>query len=470
MTIARTASGGPWRSLRRRARGRRARRVLDGAAAPTSGGSGRRPRRRARGRAASSPYWSWTPTPRRRSPAFEEAVPERRRRARQRRHRQRAVHEAAERDQGRLGRARRRADRVLRACRSSPSPTRSSTSSQYGFDELEDHVHASTWGGVNAGGELFGLPQDSGPDGAVLQQGGLRQVRHRRADHVGRVRRRGAQAARGRPDDVHHHRHRRRRLHHEHDLAGRRPPVRDRRHRTSRSTSPTRAPRSGPASGTSSSRRSCSRRSPAGATSGTRASATAPSPRSPPVPGCPACLESGVPDGAGDWRVAPMPTYDGSRGRPPRTAAAASRSLKQSKNPALAAAFLRWLNNDPASIDVVPRERRLPGDDRRPRGPRVPRQRESDVLRRPEDQRGAHAGREGRGRPAGSTCPTRCTRTASSATPSARRTRTRSDLNDGLADWQEPARRVRQRAGLHRQQVAVARWRGRPGTPGRPRP
>ncbi|MFF2371322.1 ABC transporter substrate-binding protein [Agromyces sp. NPDC058110] len=65
----------------------------------------------------------------------------------------------------------------------------------------------------------------------------------------------------------------------------------------------------------------------------------------------PGVLESSVPDAAGDWAVAPMPTYDG-------TPVAAENGgggqsvTKQSKNPALAAAFLRWLNSDPASIDV----------------------------------------------------------------------------------------------------------------------
>ncbi|HEY1104974.1 MAG TPA: extracellular solute-binding protein, partial [Agromyces sp.] len=65
----------------------------------------------------------------------------------------------------------------------------------------------------------------------------------------------------------------------------------------------------------------------------------------------PGVLESSVPDGAGDWRVAPMPTYDG-------TPVAAENGgggqsvVKQSKNPALAAAFLRWLNSDPESISI----------------------------------------------------------------------------------------------------------------------
>lgn len=65
----------------------------------------------------------------------------------------------------------------------------------------------------------------------------------------------------------------------------------------------------------------------------------------------PGVLESSVPDAAGDWRVAPMPTYDGT----PVSAENGGGGqvvLKQSKNPALAAAFLKWLNSDPASIEV----------------------------------------------------------------------------------------------------------------------
>jgi len=65
----------------------------------------------------------------------------------------------------------------------------------------------------------------------------------------------------------------------------------------------------------------------------------------------PGVFEASVPDGAGDWRVAPMPTYDGT----PVTAENGGGGqvvLKQSKNPALAAAFLKWLNSDPASIEV----------------------------------------------------------------------------------------------------------------------
>ena len=65
----------------------------------------------------------------------------------------------------------------------------------------------------------------------------------------------------------------------------------------------------------------------------------------------PGVLESSVADAAGDWRVAPLPTYDGT----PVTAengGGGQSVTTQSKNPALAAAFLRWLNSDPASIEV----------------------------------------------------------------------------------------------------------------------
>lgn len=65
----------------------------------------------------------------------------------------------------------------------------------------------------------------------------------------------------------------------------------------------------------------------------------------------PGILETSVPDGAGDWRVAPMPTYDGT----PVTAENGGGGqvvLKDSENPALAAAFVRWINSDPAGVSV----------------------------------------------------------------------------------------------------------------------
>ena len=65
----------------------------------------------------------------------------------------------------------------------------------------------------------------------------------------------------------------------------------------------------------------------------------------------PGVLESSVADAAGDWAVAPMPTYDGTPVSAENGGGGQSVTT-QSKNPALAAAFLRWLNSDPASIDV----------------------------------------------------------------------------------------------------------------------
>ncbi len=59
----------------------------------------------------------------------------------------------------------------------------------------------------------------------------------------------------------------------------------------------------------------------------------------------PGVFQQSVPGGEGKWRVAPMPTYDGQ----PATAengGSTQSVLKQSGNPALAAAFVRWLNHD----------------------------------------------------------------------------------------------------------------------------
>ncbi|MCM3615585.1 sugar ABC transporter substrate-binding protein [Microbacterium enclense] len=65
----------------------------------------------------------------------------------------------------------------------------------------------------------------------------------------------------------------------------------------------------------------------------------------------PGVLESSVEDGAGKWAVAPIPTYDGK----PATAengGGGQAVTKQSKNPALAAGFLKWLNNDEESLEI----------------------------------------------------------------------------------------------------------------------
>jgi multiple sugar transport system substrate-binding protein len=65
----------------------------------------------------------------------------------------------------------------------------------------------------------------------------------------------------------------------------------------------------------------------------------------------PGILEGSVPEGAGNWRVAPLPSYDGTTVTAENGGSAQS-VIKQSKNPALAAAFTKWLNSSDASIDV----------------------------------------------------------------------------------------------------------------------
>ena len=65
----------------------------------------------------------------------------------------------------------------------------------------------------------------------------------------------------------------------------------------------------------------------------------------------PGNLESGAPDGSGDWRVAPMPTYDGQPASA-ENGGGGQAVMKQSDNPELAAGFLWWLNNSDESIST----------------------------------------------------------------------------------------------------------------------
>ena len=62
------------------------------------------------------------------------------------------------------------------------------------------------------------------------------------------------------------------------------------------------------------------------------------------------CWAAGVYEGLkgakGAWRVAPLPTYDGGRPVSAEHGGSSQAVIKQSKNPALAAAFLRWLNHE----------------------------------------------------------------------------------------------------------------------------
>lgn len=66
----------------------------------------------------------------------------------------------------------------------------------------------------------------------------------------------------------------------------------------------------------------------------------------------PGVLESGADGSAGDWRVAPMPTYDGGAPATSENGGSTEAVTKQSKNPALAAGFLKWLNSSDESIDI----------------------------------------------------------------------------------------------------------------------
>ncbi|GAA4698348.1 multiple sugar transport system substrate-binding protein [Promicromonospora umidemergens] len=65
----------------------------------------------------------------------------------------------------------------------------------------------------------------------------------------------------------------------------------------------------------------------------------------------PGIFEDGVPDGDGAWRIAPMPTYDGT---PVNAENGGSADVipAGADDKVLAAGFLKWLNSDPESIRV----------------------------------------------------------------------------------------------------------------------
>lgn len=65
----------------------------------------------------------------------------------------------------------------------------------------------------------------------------------------------------------------------------------------------------------------------------------------------PGTLISSVQDGSGKWRVAPMPTYDGTPANS-ENGGSAQVVLEQSANKELAAGFLKWLNNSEESIKI----------------------------------------------------------------------------------------------------------------------
>lgn len=65
----------------------------------------------------------------------------------------------------------------------------------------------------------------------------------------------------------------------------------------------------------------------------------------------PATLESSVAQASGQWAVAPIPTYDGKAANA-ENGGSAEVVLKQSKNQALAAGFLKWLNDSKDSVNI----------------------------------------------------------------------------------------------------------------------
>jgi len=66
----------------------------------------------------------------------------------------------------------------------------------------------------------------------------------------------------------------------------------------------------------------------------------------------PGVLESGAAAGSGNWRVAPMPTYGDGPAATAENGGSTEAVTKQSKNPALAAGFLKWLNSSDESVGI----------------------------------------------------------------------------------------------------------------------
>ena len=65
--------------------------------------------------------------------------------------------------------------------------------SDVGYDDVKANFSEGAWKDVSVGDGVYGAPVDGGPMGDDLPQGHLRQVRHHPADHLGRVRGRGAE-------------------------------------------------------------------------------------------------------------------------------------------------------------------------------------------------------------------------------------------------------------------------------------
>lgn len=74
----------------------------------------------------------------------------------------------------------------------------------------------------------------------------------------------------------------------------------------------------------------------------------------------PGVLEGSAQPAAGNWRVAPMPTYGAGAPVTAANGGSAEAVLSQSKSKDLAAGFLRWLNSAPASIAIFKQQGGFP--------------------------------------------------------------------------------------------------------------
>ena len=118
-----------------------------------------------------------------------EEVPEGQGEPGQRGHRHHRVHQAAERDQGRLRRPRRRADRVLRAAAVRARRRAAPTWRGYGLDSAQEPVLARPSGTRStSSGKLVGLPQDTGPMALFYNKTVFDKYGLTVPDHLGAVR------------------------------------------------------------------------------------------------------------------------------------------------------------------------------------------------------------------------------------------------------------------------------------------
>ncbi|HEY5320965.1 MAG TPA: sugar ABC transporter substrate-binding protein [Galbitalea sp.] len=67
----------------------------------------------------------------------------------------------------------------------------------------------------------------------------------------------------------------------------------------------------------------------------------------------PSLLASAAKDGSGDWRAAPMPTYDGGAAVSANYGGSSQAVVTGSKNAALAAGFVKWINSSPTGVKIL---------------------------------------------------------------------------------------------------------------------